>query len=56
MPRAEFDRCSDEFLEWSGLDPESVIETRIGRTPQTLVPDATALRNLRDDPDGDAGD
>jgi glutamate formiminotransferase len=54
MPRAEFERCTDEFLEWSGLDSECVIETRIGRTPQTLVPDAAALRNLRDKPDGDA--
>ncbi|MGQ0824914.1 MAG: glutamate formimidoyltransferase [Actinomycetota bacterium] len=33
LPRAELDRCSDEFLEWSGLDAEVTIEARIDRGP-----------------------
>ncbi|GIU85536.1 MAG: glutamate formiminotransferase [Acidimicrobiia bacterium] len=36
VPRAELDRCSDEFLAWSGLDAESTVEARIGRPPRRL--------------------
>ena len=31
VPRAELDRCSDDFLAWSGLDAEVTIESRLSR-------------------------
>ena len=31
VPRAEIDRCSDDFLTWSGLDAEVTIEARLAR-------------------------
>ena len=31
LPRAELDRCSPEFLAWTGLDEASTIEARIAR-------------------------
>ncbi|MET1001057.1 MAG: glutamate formiminotransferase [Acidimicrobiia bacterium] len=31
VPRAELDRCSDDFLAWSGLDTEVTIESRLAR-------------------------
>ena len=31
LPRRELDRCSDEFLAWSGLDADVTIEARITR-------------------------
>ena len=31
LPGTELDRCSEEFLAWSGLSPEMTIETRLGR-------------------------
>jgi glutamate formiminotransferase len=31
LPRRELDRCSDDFLAWSGLDAEVTIEARIAR-------------------------
>jgi glutamate formiminotransferase len=36
MPRRELDRCSDDFLEWSGLDADATIEARVGRGPRSL--------------------
>jgi len=29
VPAAELDRCSVEFLEWSGLGPDVIIEARL---------------------------
>lgn len=34
LPRRELDRCSDDFLAWSGLDAEATVEARIGRGPR----------------------
>ena len=31
LPGTELDRCSEEFLAWSGLSPEMTIEARLGR-------------------------
>ena len=31
LPATELDRCSEEFLAWSGLSPEMTIEARLGR-------------------------
>jgi glutamate formiminotransferase len=31
LPRAELDRCSDDFVAWSGLRPEATIEARLER-------------------------
>ena len=31
LPATELDRCSEEFLTWSGLSPEMTIEARLGR-------------------------
>lgn len=36
VPRAELDRCSDDFLAWSGIDADSTVEARIGRGPRGL--------------------
>jgi glutamate formiminotransferase len=36
VPRAELDRCSDEFLAWSGIDASAAIEARVGRGPRHL--------------------
>jgi glutamate formiminotransferase len=36
VPRAELDRCSDDFLAWSGIDAGSTVEARIGRGPRRL--------------------
>jgi glutamate formiminotransferase len=43
VPRFELDRCSDEFLEWSGLDAESTVEARLRGGPRWLpeVPPAS---------------
>jgi glutamate formiminotransferase len=47
LPRADLDRCSDEFLDWSGLDAECAVEARVGRGPRWLPelpdPDDPAL-------------
>jgi len=29
LPAAELERCSGEFLAWSGLSPERTIEARL---------------------------
>jgi glutamate formiminotransferase len=42
LPRAELDRCSDEFLTWSGVDATSTIEARISHGPRWLPGDAPA--------------
>jgi glutamate formiminotransferase / 5-formyltetrahydrofolate cyclo-ligase len=39
VPRAELERCSDEFLEWSGLDAASTIEVRVRFGPRWLPGD-----------------
>jgi glutamate formiminotransferase len=36
VPRYELDRCSDEFLEWAGIDADAAIEARIGHGPRRL--------------------
>ena len=36
IPRRDLDRCSDEFLQWSGIDAGSAIEARIGHGPRWL--------------------
>jgi glutamate formiminotransferase len=36
LPRSELDRCSNDFLDWSGLDADIAIEARIGRGPRIL--------------------
>ncbi len=35
VPRRELDRCSDDFLVWSGIDATSTIEARIGLGPRS---------------------
>ena len=30
LPAAELERCSEEFLAWSGLSPDQTIEARLG--------------------------
>ncbi|MCU1430587.1 MAG: glutamate formiminotransferase [Actinomycetia bacterium] len=42
IPRRELDRCSDEFLAWSGLDAGAAIENRAGRPPRWLPGDQVA--------------
>jgi glutamate formiminotransferase len=42
LPRAELGRCSDDFLQWSGIDATSSIEARIGHGPRQLPGDAPA--------------
>lgn len=34
IPRRDLDRCTDDFLVWSGLDAESTIEARVGKAPR----------------------
>ncbi len=42
VPRRELDRCSDDFLVWSGIDATSTIEARIGHGPRSWPGDETA--------------
>ncbi len=42
VPRAELERCSDDFLEWSGLDAEVTIEARLRSGPRWLPGDEPA--------------
>jgi len=46
LPRADLDRCSDEFLAWSGLDADVAVEARIGRGPRWLPAPAGAPEDL----------
>jgi glutamate formiminotransferase len=39
VPRAELERCTDEFLEWSGLDASATIEARVRAGPRWLPGD-----------------
>jgi glutamate formiminotransferase len=39
LPRRELDRCTDDFLEWSGIDAEDTIEARVGQGPRWLPDD-----------------
>jgi glutamate formiminotransferase len=34
IPGRDLDRCTDDFLRWSGLDMESAIEVRVGKGPR----------------------
>jgi glutamate formiminotransferase len=34
IPGRDLDRCTDDFLQWSGLDVDSAIEVRIGKGPR----------------------
>jgi glutamate formiminotransferase len=45
LPRRQLDRCTDDFLVWSGLDATATIEARVGHGP----------RWWPGDPIGDAG-
>ena len=36
VPRRDLDRCSDEFLQWAGIDATAAIEARIGHGPRSL--------------------
>jgi glutamate formiminotransferase len=45
VPRAELERCSDEFLEWSRLDVGAVVEGRVGLGPRWL-PGDEAVRSV----------
>ena len=45
VPRADLDRCSDEFLAWARIDRSAAIEARVGRGPRRLPGD--------DDPEED---
>jgi glutamate formiminotransferase len=42
LPRRELDRCSDDFLVWSGIDAGATIEGRIGHGPRWWPGDALA--------------
>jgi len=39
VPRAELERCTDQFLAWSGLDATSTIEARLRGGPRWLPGD-----------------
>jgi glutamate formiminotransferase len=39
VPRTDLDRCSDEFLAWSGIDATAAIESRVGHGPPRLPGD-----------------
>ena len=39
VPRADLDRCSDEFLTWANIDGSTAIEARIGHGPRWLPGD-----------------
>jgi glutamate formiminotransferase len=39
VPRADLDRCSDEFRAWSGIDASAAIEARVGHGPRQLPGD-----------------
>jgi glutamate formiminotransferase len=34
LPRREVDRCTDDFLQWSGIDATATIEARVGKGPR----------------------
>lgn len=34
LPRRQLDRCTDDFLVWSGLDATATIEARVGNGPR----------------------
>jgi glutamate formiminotransferase / 5-formyltetrahydrofolate cyclo-ligase len=36
VPGRDLDRCSDEFLQWAGIDATAAIEARIGHGPRWL--------------------
>ncbi len=39
VPRRELDRCTDDFLAWSGIDADATIEARVGRRPRWMPGD-----------------
>jgi glutamate formiminotransferase len=39
VPRADLDRCSDEFLAWANIDASAAIEARVDRGPRWLPGD-----------------
>jgi glutamate formiminotransferase len=56
VPRADLDRCSDEFLEWADIDASAAIEARIGRGPRRMPGAVDGDVDPDDlDPDGDPG-
>ncbi len=34
IPRRDLDQCTDDFLQWSGLDVDSTVEVRVGKGPR----------------------
>jgi glutamate formiminotransferase len=36
LARRDLDRCSQEFLAWSGIDADCAVEARVGRGPRRL--------------------
>jgi glutamate formiminotransferase len=42
VPRVELERCTDDFLEWSGLGAEVTIEARLRSGPRWLPGDESA--------------
>jgi glutamate formiminotransferase len=42
VPRIELERCSNEFLEWAGIDASSTIEARVRTGPRWLPGDPVA--------------
>jgi glutamate formiminotransferase len=42
VPRAELDRCSDDFLRWAGLGADVTIESRLRSGPRWLPGDEPA--------------
>jgi len=34
LPRAEFERCSEAFLAWAGIDRSATVEARVGEGPR----------------------
>jgi glutamate formiminotransferase len=34
IPRRDLDRCTDDFLRWSGIDVEAAVEVRVGKGPR----------------------
>jgi glutamate formiminotransferase len=39
VPRADLDRCTDDFLAWANIDASAAIEARVGHGPRSLPGD-----------------
>jgi glutamate formiminotransferase len=49
VPRVELERCTDDFLEWSGLGADVTIEARLRSGPRWLPGDEPVARGTASD-------